>query len=208
MKNYATTGKREFLSDDCESSKTTNPVGNERMWTITTNDNNKVSLLSSVEVQRYDVFKQIAWRIKRSVSCMVLYTLLIVINAIVLFWELMGPDQRIVLVALEVCVNLAYLLEIIVEILTQTVSGYFSQCWNRLDAMFCLLCLVFLVIFLTDSAPQHFGDLEDSHFDTILLAIRYFVRVVRLCRFAQNARATRNVCKQDVRFDTQLSEVN
>lgn len=204
MENYATTGKREFLRNDVDAkaervkSKAGRSTLNiDKKWTISTNE---TALLSHVQVDRYDVLKQLSWRIKRSVSFLVVYIVVTIVNAVVLIWEFSDQKHRWFIVALEAFVNLVYLLEILIEILTQTAGAYFSQCWNRVDALICLGCLVFFVISFSEKATLHISQIE-SRIDTVFLAIRYFVQIVRLCRFAQNVRSIRNMFKQqDVHF--------
>jgi len=208
MKHYETTSKRGFWNDDVDSKaekvdrkavKKSLLQTFDKKWTITTNE---TALLSDVHVDRYEILKQLSWRIKRSVSFLVVYIIVTIANAGVLIWELSDRKHHYIILALEAFVILVFLLEIALEILAQTAKDYFSQCWNLIDASICLVSLMFFAISFSEVANLHFFAIE-IRLDTVLISIRYFVQIVRLCRFVQNARTIREIFKQqDIKFES------
>jgi len=156
----------------------------------------EVGLLTSVQVERYDVIKQLAVRIKRSVSFLVLYVILIIANAFVLIWELSGRENHIALILMEALINLIFTIEITVEILTQGKTAFFQKTWNMIDFTICIFCLFFFVVFCFEEAPKTRSGIT-SYFDGILLMIRYLIQLVRLVRFAKNAQYNRHIQSQD-----------
>merc|ERR1719461_1438983 len=66
-----------------------------------------------------DRIKQIAWKIKRSVSFIVLYVFLILLNLFVLVWEITKHENKELVITLEFFINLMFVIEIGVEMITQ-----------------------------------------------------------------------------------------
>lgn len=207
MKNYLPKSKPEILTrgDQSRSNKSFHDF-KPRVWTITTNDT-KVSLLTSIQVNRYDVLKQVSWKVKQSVCFVLLYSMLIIANGVVLVWYMTrSKKHRHIMFWLEASVNLAFVLEVMVTILIQTPTYYFSRCWNCLDFIICLACLVLSGFFLYQN-PKIYNDVEVEVQDD-LLEVRYFISFIRVCRFALTAMATRKTMMQsNVRFDTDCEEV-
>jgi len=163
---------------------------------INANEATEVGLITSIQVERYDVIKQLAVRIKRSISYLVLYVVLIVANAFVLVWEISGRESHIAVIVLEALINLIFVLEMAVEIVTQGRTVFFLSTWNKVDFTICIFCVIFFVIFCVQEAPDNHKELS-TFLDGILLTIRYLYQLGRLCRFAKKAQMTRHFQSQD-----------
>merc|ERR1719319_2091158 len=161
-------------------------------------DTTEVGLLAehteNIEVGNDDVLKRIAWRIKRSVSFFVLYIVLIILNAFVLIWEIAaaGKENHAIVIILEAMINIIFIVELSVEILTQ--DNFWASWWNRVDVVICVLCVVMFITFLlievrVDEDPsdeQLAVDVDDL--DQFLLFLRYSIQLFRICRFVKAAK--------------------
>jgi len=163
------------------------------------NEANEVGLITSIQVERYDIIKQLAARIKRSVSYLALYIVLTIANIFVLAWEISGREKHIAAISIEALINLVFVLEIAVEIVTEGRAVYFMNTWNRVDFTICVFCVIFFVIFCFQEAPNSHKDLS-NFLDGILLTVRYVYQLGRLCRFANKARLSRH-------FHTQQDDI-
>jgi len=186
-----------------------------------------------VTVKREDVIRRLSWRIKRSVSFLVVYIVIILANLFVLIWELTGTANYTASITLEALINLVFLIEVTVEIITQ--EKYFSTWWNRIDFSICMLCIISFVSFCvydsvsdngtntvySSSAVETFAhndsndemsttgvtvDINDV--DMVLLLLRYIFQSIRLCRFmATAARRKKNQrLENDIEFPESLGE--
>jgi len=207
MKKYATTDQREPVSPTTTGEvnlhkKSSTGVQYTRFCSVNSNEDHDAGLLTKVEVDgRYDVLKRVAWKIKTSASFLAIYFLLIIVNAAVLIWEISASKNRWLVIGLEILVNLAYLTEILIEILTQGVAIYFTKFWNCVDSFVCLMCLVLFTIFLSDDTPQDHEDIE-SRVDSVLIIIRYLMQMLRLYRFAIKGKNTQQISNQgDIVFE-------
>merc|ERR1719320_1383639 len=158
------------------------------------------------KIEREDVFRRLVWRVKRLVSFLVFYVVIVLGNLFLLIWELSGTAIWTVAITLEALINVVFLVEVIVEIITQ--DDYFSKCWNILDLTICMLCIIsFIVTIIYDDVSDdnpgslystsiiHHVDedeIDDSntsdtgtvqfdmnHVDMVLLLIRYIVQSTR-----------------------------
>merc|ERR1719319_1831856 len=170
-------------------------------------DTTEVGLLTehteNIEVGNDDVLKRIAWRIKRSVSFFVLYIVLIILNAFVLIWEIAaaGKENHAIVIILEAMINIIFIVELSVEILTQGREEFFQSTWNRVDFVVCIVCVIFFIVFLFDEMPKGRHDIT-TYLDGVVLSIRYCVQLFRLCRFVKSSRQGRN--QDDIVFDNNI----
>merc|ERR1719382_493731 len=107
----------------------------------------EVGLLTSIQVERYDLIKGLAFRIKKSVSFLLLYIGQLIANMFVLIWEFSGSEDHIAVILIELLINLFFVVEILIEIVTQGRTEYFKNIWNRLDFTVCMFCIIFFVVF-------------------------------------------------------------
>merc|ERR1719319_1579693 len=162
-------------------------------------DTTEVGLLTehteNIEVGNDDVLKRIAWRIKRSVSFFVLYIVLIILNAFVLIWEIAaaGKDNHAIVIILEAMINIIFIVELSVEILTQ--ADFWKSCWNRVDVVICVLCVMMFITFLLvdDTIDKKISEEKEiavglDDLDQVLLFLRYTIMLFRTCRFAKVAK--------------------
>jgi len=172
-------------------------------------DTTEVGLLAehteNIEVGNDDVLKRIAWRIKRSVSFFVLYIVLIILNAFVLIWEIAaaGKENHAIVIILEAMINIIFIVELSVEILTQGRRQFFASTWNRVDFVVCCVCAIFFIIFLFDEMPKGHRDIT-TYLDGILIGIRYSIQLFRMMRFVKSSRQGRGQAMNDVVFDNQI----
>jgi hypothetical protein len=188
-----------------------------------------------VKVDREDVIRRLSWKVKRSMTFLIIYILVIMANIFILIWETTGKASYSVTITLESIINLVFLLEITVEIITQ--DRYFRQCWNITDFTICMLCIISFIVFCIydsvsgtasstfyaftfesllekdDDDKPKFGDreavpLEISDLNMVLLLTRYIVQSIRLCRFMVTAakRNSSKVLEKDVRFTDNQTE--
>jgi len=160
------------------------------------NEANEVGLITSIQVERYDIIKQLATRIKRSVSYLVLYIVLIIANIFVLAWEISERGSHIAVIVMEGLINLIFALEIAVEIVTQGRTAFFMNTWNRVDFTICVFCVIFFVVFCFQELPDNRKELS-TFLDGILLTARYLYQIGRLVRFAKKARTSTHFISQD-----------
>jgi len=193
-----------YKKQDERSSEKSSSKQGKRYFTLSSKTDYDVSLLSEIKVHgRYDVLKRVAWRLWSSNSFFVMYNMLIVSNIVVLVWEFTLGTNRWVVIGLEMVVNVAYLLEIVIEIMTQGRAEYFANFWNCLDVLVCLVCLVLFGIFLDEDIPQNHIDIESS-FDAVIIIFRYLLQFIRMSRFALKGKSNREKTKLlDVVFEDQ-----
>jgi len=115
-----------------------------------------------IKVEREDVIRRLSWRVKRSTSFLVIYIIIILTNLFILAWEITGSASWIVTTILGALINLVFLIEVTVEMITQ--DQYFRKCWNVIDFVICVLCILSFIVFcIYDSVV---GDEESSNFFT------------------------------------------
>lgn len=106
-----------------------------------------------VKVDRDDVIRRLSWRVKRSRTFLTIYIAIILANLFILIWEVIGTAVYTVSITLEALINLVFLVEVIVEIITQ--DKYFRKCWNVIDFSICMLCIISFVVFcIYDSTTE------------------------------------------------------
>ena len=144
-----------------------------------------------------------AWRIRQSVPYFFLYLILIILNAFVLLFEILGgvsddnsndndsndnnnnnTGAHKIVIILEAIITLMFVGEVLVEVITQEWHNYWESWLNRLDFIVCILCVIlFLVFTIVEEAPHSHYSIE-SYIDSIIVGIRYGVQAVRFIRFA------------------------
>jgi len=116
-----------------------------------------------IKVEREDVIRRLSWRVKRSTTFLVIYIIIILTNLFILAWEITGSASWVVTTTLGALINLVFLIEVTVEIITQ--EQYFKQCWNIIDFVVCILCILSFIVFcIYDSVV---GDESSSNFFTV-----------------------------------------
>jgi len=98
-----------------------------------------------VKVEREDLIRRLSWRVKRSWTFLTIYIVIILANLFILIWEVIGTAIYAVSITLEALINLVFLVEVIVEIITQ--DHYFRKCWNLVDFSICMLCIISFIAF-------------------------------------------------------------
>jgi len=164
-----------------------------------------LSRLSSVKVNRKDLLKQIAWKIKRSQIFLSLYIILIIGNATLLYLSFQKQDSHWIFSAIEGFFNFVYLLEIAVGILTN--EAYFSKCSNLVDVIICLACWALFGFFLEEECirKKYQPDIA-SEIAVDLLEARYVVQTLRICRYMKTACVARRYFDQeDVKFQSSIT---
>lgn len=134
-------------------------------------------LLSGLVSQAEHVFT-ITSRMRNTLTCIVLYIVLMLLNLFVMLWELSGRGYHPAILAVEFLINVWILLEVGLGIWALGRS-YFDSVMNRIDAGLALACIAFFVILVIGTQTK-----EDSGFvsevDAVLLACRFLFQVVRL----------------------------
>jgi len=106
-----------------------------------------------VKVEREDLIRRLSWRVKRSWTFLTIYIAIILANLFILIWEVIGTAVYTVSITLEALINLVFLIEVIVEIITQ--DNYFGKCWNLIDFSICMLCIISFIVFcIYDNASE------------------------------------------------------
>jgi len=185
-----------------------------------------------LEVKPEDVLRRLSWRVKRSVSFLVVYIIVILANLFVLIWEITGTAIYSVSITLEALINVIFLIEVTVEIMTQ--EKYFSSWWNRIDFLICMLCIISFVAFCIYYAVSgnsssvystttleivHDDDgndlvdggnvpLDINDVDMVLLLIRYIFQSIKLCRFMATAAKRKKTqgLEKDIEFPDSQAE--
>jgi hypothetical protein len=189
----------------------------------------------SVKVKPEDVLKRLSWRVKRSVSFLTVYVIVILANLFVLIWEITGSAIYSVSIAMEALINIVFAIEVTVEIITQ--EKYFSSWWNRIDFAICMLCIISFIAFciyysvsddsssvysttsfdILDDADDDDSNQDDggtfpldiNDVDMGLLLVRYIFQSIKLCRFMVTAAKRKKTqrLEQDIEFpDTQAED--
>ena len=139
--------------------------------------NSSSRLLSGLVSQAEHVFT-ITSRLRNTLTCIVLYVVLMLLNLFVMLWELAGRGYHPAILALELIINLWILMEVALGIWALGRS-YFDSMMNRIDFGLALACVGFFVILVIGTRTK-----EDSGFvsevDAVLLACRFLFQVVRL----------------------------
>jgi len=160
---------------------------------------------SSLKISRKDFLRQLAWKIKQSQILLLFYFIAIMTNGILLWLSYRKEDSHWIFTVIEVLLNCIYVLEIVVEILTDV--SYFSKCCNYVDIIICLACWVLLAVYLWESRRIKHQDIE-SEIDVDLLSARYVVQTIRISRYLKTAYIGRRYLKQDdVKFDPATSQM-
>jgi len=98
-----------------------------------------------IKVEREDVIRRLSWRVKRSTTFLIIYIIIILTNLFILVWELTGTASWLATTILGAVINLIFLIEVTVEIITQ--DHYFKKCWNVVDFVICVLCILSFIVF-------------------------------------------------------------
>jgi len=199
-------GKDETPRQEKTSATIASPNMTINSWgTSYTNDKN-LSRLSSMKISRKDLLKQLAGKIKQSQIFLLFNIIIIIANATLLWLAWRKQDSHWIFSAIEAFVNFIFLLEIVLEILTD--SAYFSKRFNLVDVIICFACWVLWAVYFEDSCRKNWKIDVESEINVDLLAARYVVQTLRISRYIMNAYVARRYLKQeDVKFDTQTTKM-
>jgi len=137
-------------------------------------------------ISRAEWLSTINTRMKNTVTCIVIYVALMVLNVFVMCWEIAGRGWHPAILFVEFLLTLFIVIEVSLALYTQGARAYCGASWmNTADASLAVLCVGFFLLILgrsggTGSEADAARDALMSELDALLLALRFLFQVARL----------------------------
>jgi hypothetical protein len=131
-------------------------------------------------VSRAEMLVTINTRLKNTVTCIIIYIALMILNIFVMSWELAGRGWHPVIVFIELLLTLFIVIEVALGIYGLG-RAYFANWMNRVDFGLAILCVLFFILIISSSSsPNNISSSFMSELDALLLAFRFLFQVARL----------------------------
>lgn len=127
-------------------------------------------------------------------GCLGVYFIIMILNLAVVIWEVAGGKFHPGIIAIETLINSCMVIEQGINIFVYS-WDYFRKYLNILDFLVTIVCLIFFILFFKINLP--------SGLESVFLAFRYILQLVRLATIAYRSRLRRDLLKltEEIKFD-------